>query len=152
MSIKFTTDAEVSRYIKETHPGKDIIFPTGFPEAFIRTTAEGAAVYNKNTMIDTLVSNDGMTRDEAIEFLEFNTWNTFMGDSIHPIYEWEGTAYSYRYDVLYDKSDGRILEDICQCESGTCEFTDAWIEDGKPTHITLEDLSKHDFEGEIIEL
>jgi hypothetical protein len=41
-------------------------------------------VYSKQKMIDCLV-NDGMDLDEAMEYLEFNTWCAYVGDKT-PIY------------------------------------------------------------------
>ena len=63
----------------------------------------------------------------------------------------EDISMSHRYDVFYNNKTGEIIDSICQCDPGTCEFTDAWIADGKPTHISLDDLDKHEFDGEIIE-
>ena len=60
-------------------------------------------------------------------------------------------SISYRYDVLFNNKTGEILESVCRCKPGTCEFTDAYTEDGKPTHIPLDELDRHEFGGEVIE-
>ena len=62
----------------------------------------------------------------------------------------EDISMSHRYDVFFNNKTGEIIEEVCTCEPGTCEFTDNWIADGKPTHISLDDLPKHDFGGEVI--
>lgn len=41
-------------------------------------------IYSKQKMIDVLI-NDDMSEEDAIEFLEFNTWNAWVGDHT-PIY------------------------------------------------------------------
>lgn len=68
---------------------------------------------------------------------------------------WETNAddisMSFRYDTFYNNKTGEIIDNICQCEPGTCEFTDNWIADGRPTHIDLNNLDAHSFEGEVIE-
>ena len=40
--------------------------------------------------------------------------------------------HTMRYDVYYDIETGKIIEKVCSCEPGTCEFTDNWIADGRP--------------------
>ena len=63
----------------------------------------------------------------------------------------EDVSMSYKYDVFYNNKTGELLESICNCEPGTCTFTDAWIADGKPTQVDLSKLSDHNFDGEVIE-
>ena len=86
MINRLKTDAEVAEYIGDRFPDEDIIFPTGYPEAFIGISIDGAAIYDKDSMIATLVEADGMTWEEAMEFLEYNVYNTHMSDHITPIY------------------------------------------------------------------
>ena len=63
----------------------------------------------------------------------------------------EDLSLSHRYDVWFNNKTGEILESICRCEPGTCEFTDDFIKDGRPTHIPLDELDKHKFWGKVIE-
>lgn len=42
-------------------------------------------VYDKQAMVQILIEHDGMSEEEAYEYLEFNTWNCFVDDS-QPIY------------------------------------------------------------------
>ena len=37
-------------------------------------------VYNRDYMVRSLIMKDKMTRDEAIEYLEYNTWNAYVGE------------------------------------------------------------------------
>ena len=58
----------------------------GFNDAIIGIckTSE-RIIYDKEKMIDILVDRDGMTWQEAMEYLEFNTWGAYMGEHT-PIY------------------------------------------------------------------
>ena len=44
-----------------------------YDEAIIGVTDEGRVVYDYNKMVHSLRIQDGMTEEEAIEFLEYNT-------------------------------------------------------------------------------
>lgn len=56
----------------------------GFDEAIIGIDSiNERIIYSKQKMIEIL--SDEMPEDEAIEFLEFNTWNAYVGDHT-PIY------------------------------------------------------------------
>ena len=58
----------------------------GFDEAVIGLDPVSMKlIYSREMMIDLLVVNDNMTEEEAIEYLEYNTWNTYFGDQT-PIY------------------------------------------------------------------
>ena len=46
------------------------------------------AVYSIDRCIDVLVERDGMTEDEAIEYMNFNVLDAFMGP-MTPIFLWE---------------------------------------------------------------
>jgi hypothetical protein len=43
-----------------------------YDSAIVGVTDEGNVVYDFNKMVDHLVERDGMTRDEAVEFIEYN--------------------------------------------------------------------------------
>lgn len=56
----------------------------GFDQAIIGIDSiNERIIYSKQKMIEIL--SDEMPEDEAIEFLEFNTWNAWVGDHT-PIY------------------------------------------------------------------
>lgn len=69
------------------------LFADGFDEAIIGYSMirweEGSGdyrvVYDSEKMIECLVSRDGMAYEEAVEYLEFNTWGAYMGVNT-PIY------------------------------------------------------------------
>ena len=50
-----------------------------FNRAIIGFDTNGVLVYSTNKIVDALSKVDGMTIEEAIEFLEFNTLGTFSG-------------------------------------------------------------------------
>lgn len=53
---------------------KAVIFDgPDYDEAIVGVTDEGQVIYNYNAMIQCLMKQDGCTREEAIEFIEYNT-------------------------------------------------------------------------------
>lgn len=44
-----------------------------YDSAIVGVTDEGNVVYDFNKMVDHLMEHDGMERDEAVEFIEYNT-------------------------------------------------------------------------------
>ena len=44
-----------------------------YADAIIGTTSDGRVVYDFDRMVDCLVEEDGMTAEEAVEFIEYNT-------------------------------------------------------------------------------
>jgi hypothetical protein len=64
---------------------EDLLFADGFDASIIGLdTNSMRVVYSKQKMIDGLVDG-GMELDEAMEFLEFNTWCAYVGEKT-PIY------------------------------------------------------------------
>lgn len=45
----------------------------GYDEAYIGASHDGRAVYDYNKMIAVLMDRDGMTDEEAVEWIEYNT-------------------------------------------------------------------------------
>ena len=65
---------------------KGILFADGFDEAIVGYCYNtGRVIYDVQKMIGVLVNRDGMDVDEAIEFLEYNTFGSYMGEGT-PIY------------------------------------------------------------------
>jgi thiamine monophosphate kinase len=52
----------------------------GFDEAIIGHDNRGRLVYDIDLMVETLTREDEMSEEEAMEFLDYNTLNTFVGD------------------------------------------------------------------------
>jgi len=66
-------------------PDDILLFADGFDDAIIGLdTLSLKVVYSKQQMIQILIDED-MTPEDAIEFLEYNTWNTYVGEQT-PIY------------------------------------------------------------------
>lgn len=61
------------------------LFADGFHEAMLGITDDSRIVYSKVQMLEILVSRDEMSVEEAIEFLEYNTWSAYFGEYT-PIY------------------------------------------------------------------
>ena len=55
------------------------------------TLGEDVAVYSIDKCIQVLVKRDGMSEDEAIEFMDFNVLDAFMGP-MTPIFVYEMDA------------------------------------------------------------
>ena len=56
------------------------LFADGFNNAIIGITNDHRIVYSKVQMTEILVIRDEMSVEEAIEFLEYNTWNAYVGE------------------------------------------------------------------------
>jgi len=74
----------------------DVIFPTGYPTAFRglyfdKDLEKYGVVYSRESMILTLMTEDKMSEEEAREFLEFNTFDSYVGggDYAQPLYIYE---------------------------------------------------------------
>jgi hypothetical protein len=51
-----------------------------FDEAIIGRDNVGRLVYDIDLMVELLVRDDEMSEEEAMEFLDYNVLNTFVGD------------------------------------------------------------------------
>ena len=68
--------------------GGDLLFADHFDGSIIGVSIgcdSGRVIYDTEKMAKTLVVSDGMTYEEAWEFLEFNTFNAYVGENT-PIY------------------------------------------------------------------
>jgi len=77
--------------IAELNPEAILLEPQKiYNSAILGYDTEGRVVYSVDCIITSLVE-DGMERDEAIDFFEFNTLGTFMGMSNpnKPIFTYE---------------------------------------------------------------
>lgn len=61
------------------------LFADGFDSAIIGTTDDGRIVYSKTLMLEHLVISENMDCTDALEFLEYNTWNAYVGE-FTPLY------------------------------------------------------------------
>lgn len=51
---------------------EDTILVDGFDDAMIGVTTDGASVYDYHLMVGVLVERDGMTTEEAAEYIDYN--------------------------------------------------------------------------------
>jgi hypothetical protein len=66
--------------IMDLYPDEEFLKADGFDDAVIGVEPNNMIlVYDRKKMIDVLLTED-MTEQDAIEFLEFNTWNAYVGD------------------------------------------------------------------------
>jgi len=71
--------------IVEAWPEETFLKADGFDDAIIGVDSQTMRlIYSRSQMVDILV-NQGMDEDEAIEYLEFNTYCAYMGEQT-PIY------------------------------------------------------------------
>jgi hypothetical protein len=60
---------------------EEILLADGFDEALLGLDMiSKRVIYDSNKMIQILIKTEGMTLNDAIEYLEYNTWNTYVGD------------------------------------------------------------------------
>ena len=59
----------------------DCLLADGFDEALIGITVSinPVAAYSKDRMLEVLMQRDGMTYEDAIEYLEFNVFGAYVG-------------------------------------------------------------------------
>ena len=75
---------EIKEYVAEYNP--DALVFDDFCDAFIGVSDDGSthrAVYDYNKMVRSLVENDKMTEEEAIDYISYNTIRSlpYYGDS-----------------------------------------------------------------------
>jgi hypothetical protein len=61
----------------------ETLFADGFDEAIVGIdyiSYPARIIYDKNKMVEILVENDGMSLEDAIEYLEYNTWCAYVGE------------------------------------------------------------------------
>lgn len=64
--------------------GELLLFADGFDQAIIgigRQFNKTAVVYDEEKVIDILQEQNGMSREEALEYYEFNIVGSFVGDA-----------------------------------------------------------------------
>lgn len=62
-----------------------MIFVDGYDSAILGMDTEyQRVIYSKSKMIDVLIQ-DGLTELDAVEWLEYNVWNTYVGEHM-PIF------------------------------------------------------------------
>ena len=65
---------------------EEVLFADGFEEAILGLDViDKRVIYDTNKMISILMERDQMETIDAIEFLEYNVYNAYVGDKT-PIY------------------------------------------------------------------
>lgn len=60
----------------------DVLFADGFDDAIIGFEPNMyKVVYSRRKCVDILVQNDDMSEEDAIDYLEYNTFNAYVGDN-----------------------------------------------------------------------
>ena len=80
----FTEVSQIKEYIIDFGYDPDIIVfeNPDYSEAFIGVSSDGGgrAVYDYEKMVRCLMEHDGMTEEEAREFIDYNTLGAWFGD------------------------------------------------------------------------
>jgi len=62
-----------------------VLLADGFDDALIGITEKGIAVYSIKSCIDCLMSANGWSEEEAVEWMEYNVCDAYVGP-MSPIY------------------------------------------------------------------
>lgn len=76
--------------IVEQYPDEELLSADGFEDAVIgvaclKVTGAMVLVYSRTKCIETLMTRDGMSYEEAMEYFDFNVEGAYMGEKT-PIY------------------------------------------------------------------
>ena len=77
---------KVEKLVEMGYEGMSYFTDPDYDDAIIGVDQDGRIVYDYDKMVDSLVKEDGMSREDAIEFIEYNTVRTipYMG-SMAPV-------------------------------------------------------------------
>jgi len=74
--------SDILDYIEEINP--DALYPTGLEDAIIGMTtgivSDGVVVLDHEKCVEIFMKRDGMTYEEAVEWMSFNVTGAFMGE------------------------------------------------------------------------
>ena len=73
-----------------------------YVDAYIGMSDDGRAVYSFDRMVECLITEDGMTYEEAVEFIEYNTIRALPYFPNGPIVLYDDPEYMWKDD------DGKI--------------------------------------------
>ena len=67
--------------IIERYPDEEFLTADGFDDAIIGVEPNSMRlIYDRDKMIGILIDDEELTEIDAIEYLEFNTWNAYVGE------------------------------------------------------------------------
>lgn len=72
----------IKDYILEHYADTDdVLFADGFDEAIIGFSPnDWRVVYSRELCIEILMKDDDISEEEAVDFLEYNTFNAYVGE------------------------------------------------------------------------
>ena len=74
---------EVKEFLREVNP--EALFANGFDRALVgvahRCSAPHLALYDRDICIDVLMTDDGMSQEEAEEYFSFNVEGAWVGEN-----------------------------------------------------------------------
>lgn len=80
---------EIKNYLSERDDADEIILMTSpsYDTAILGISSDGNVIYSYSKMIDYLVETDGMSEEEAMEFIDYNTIRAidYVADKKKPI-------------------------------------------------------------------
>ena len=91
---------EFKEHICELGYEDAIVFDSpSYVDAYIGMSHDGRVIYSYDKMIECLITEDGMTYEDAIEFIDYNTIRAipYMGER-GPIVLYDDPEYSDVYD------------------------------------------------------
>ena len=90
----------------------EVLFADGFDDAIIGFEPNMLkVVYSRRKCVDVLVQNEGMSEEDAIDYLEYNTFNAYVGDNT-PL--WVDDLDSDVLNIMYEYmgQNGHKLREI----------------------------------------
>lgn len=67
--------------LEEKYPEMELLTADGFDDAILGVDhISHRVVYSYNTMVEILMEDDNMSQEDAIEFLEYNVVNAYVGE------------------------------------------------------------------------
>ena len=100
----------LQKIIEHIGSGDDILLADGFDDAVIGIDWNFRAIYSSELAIRILMKRDGLSRTDAIEFMEFNVWCAHVGSQT-PLWMMDSMI---RHDIdskiheLHDEADELI--------------------------------------------
>ena len=95
------------------HFGDDLLFADSFDSAIIGVslgTTGGRVVYDVEKMVQVLSKKQGITCEEAWEYLEYNTFGAYVGERT-PLYVTREAVKQIIEDVIHSKEELKAHHD-----------------------------------------
>jgi len=73
-----STTEEVLEKVRDINP--EAILWDGFNDCIIGLSHQGVVVYDQNLMVEKFMSENNTDVEEAVEYLEYNVFSTYVGE------------------------------------------------------------------------